>query len=342
MTTDENHFDQISHLEMGWIEDSDLTESDFLVDVLRREESVIDLKDSEIDIDREKLPQWLLGLKKAWLLIPLHLQDRLLGFVLLKESRVDFELNWEDHELMHAAAQQAASYLAQMIASDALSEVRQFSAFNQVSAFVVHDIKTLNSQLSLMIRNAEKHKANPSFVDDMIKTTEHAVNKMSELLKHFRGNKGDEESESEIVNLVTVVRRIVTEAKRHKPLPRFECGESEIPVSGKESELRASIGHLVQNAQDATSDEGTVEARLKSEGEFAVLTIADTGSGMTREFINTRLFKPFDSTKGLTGMGIGVYQCRATVRKMGGELKVQSVPGQGSEFTISLPICRED
>ena len=342
LTTHDGRYNQVAHLEMGWIENSDLTSADYLIEIMQGKGVMVDLNDEENELISSELPVWLEKVNKAWLLIPLQLHEELLGFVLLKESRVDFALNLEDYELMKAAGQQAASYLAQMIASDALSEARQFSAFNQVSAFVVHDLKTLNSQLSLMIRNAEKHKSNPSFIEDMISTTEHAVNKMTLLLEHFQNVEVAEGQTDNRVNLAQMLIDVVANQTKLKPWPSLQCEHEKIMVAGHESELKSSISHLVQNAQEATPDDKTVEIHLTVIDDQAVLTITDTGTGMSREFINTQLFKPFESTKGLTGMGIGVYQCRTTVRKLHGDLRVLSREGEGSVFTITLPLFLQE
>ncbi len=342
LTTYDGYYHQVAHMEMGWIENSDLTKTDYLIEIMGSKEGMVDIGAVGNELDRSKLPVWLQGLNKAWLLIPLQLHEQLLGFVLLKESRVDFELNLEDYELMKAAGQQAASFLAQMIASDALSEARQFSAFNQVSAFVVHDLKTLNSQLSLMIKNAEKHKSNPSFIEDMISTTEHAVNKMTFLLGHFQNVETAESQTGSTVNLSQLLKDVVANQNKLKPWPSLQCKHEKIMVAGHESELKSSISHLVQNAQEATPDDKTVKIDLTVTDDQAVLTITDTGTGMSREFINTQLFKPFESTKGLTGMGIGVYQCRTTVRKLHGDLRVLSREGEGSVFTITLPLFLQE
>ena len=239
---------------------------------------------------------------------------------------------------MKAAGQQTASYLAQMLASDALSEAREFNAFNQVSAFVVHDIKTLNSQLSMLVSNAEKHKNNPSFIDDMIETTRHAVNKMDLLLKHFRKDEEQEAVDKQVINLVDLVDQIVESQSRFLPVPSFLYSGDPIQVLAIETQLKSAITHLVRNAQDATPDAGQIELSLVEEGGFAELTIKDTGTGMTQEFIQTRLFRPFESTKGLTGMGIGVFQSREYMRNLGGELSVNSVPGKGSTFILKVPV----
>lgn len=338
LSTNDYHFDQVAHVEMGWVENSSLTINDPLIGYLSRDVALVDLSESQEGLEASDIPAWLLEIKKVWLLLPLKTHERLLGFVVLKDSRADFELIWEDYELLKAVGQQAASYLAQMIASDELSEAKQFSAFSQVSAFVVHDIKTLNSQLSLMIRNAEKHRDNPSFIDDMIKTTEHAVNKMSILLQHFKSEEPLPSSELEHLDLVSLLTEIVEEHRKLRPLPELRCDEEEVYVQGNAAELKSSIGHLVQNAQEATPEHKTVQIEVSTAKNKVKIIVADTGTGMTQDFINTQLFKPFESTKGLAGMGIGVFQCRATIRKLRGDLQVHSEPGKGSRFTITLPL----
>jgi len=336
LTTEGSYYDQVAQLNAGWIVSSTLVKEDSLIRYLIDVDRVVNLKDDKPD--DFTLPDWIAQIDKAWLVVPLELHGDLLGFVVLKEPRVYIELNWEDYDLLKAAGKQTASYLAQMLASDALSEAREFNAFNQVSAFVVHDIKTLNSQLSMLVSNAERHKGNPSFIDDMIETTRHAVNKMDLLLKQFQNNKGYEIVDKQVLNLVELSNQIVREQSKFKPVPRLSCESTAIEVLAVDSEIRSTIAHLVQNAQDATPDNGEIELKLYKEGNNAVLKIVDTGSGMSKEFIQTRLFKPFVSTKGLTGMGIGVFQSRAYVRNLGGDLSVHSTPGKGSTFTLEIPL----
>lgn len=341
ITLDDIHYDQTAHLEMGWVEDGQVTSNDYLISSLARNGDPIDLTDPESEIDPAGLPDWFKRINKAWLIIPLVLNEKLLGFVLLKESRVDFELNWEDFELMKAAGQQAASYLSQSIATEALSEVRQFAAFNQLSAFIVHDLKTLNSQLSMLVKNAERHKDNPAFVDDMIKTTDHAVDKMTFLLKHFQSGLLEEKQEINSIDIAKLLSEVVESQTKLRPLPSLDCEQSGIQLQGNAEELKSCFGHLIQNAQEATPDEGFVEISLKKEGDKALIQVKDSGSGMTPEFINTRLFRPFDSSKGVAGMGMGVFQSRSTIRNLGGDFKVYSEPKVGTTFTITLPALTE-
>ena len=92
--------------------------------------------------------------------------------------------------------------------------------------------------------------------------------------------------------------------------------------------------HAIRNAQDATDPDGDVTLNLTYDQHWCVVCVADTGSGMDESFVRERLFKPFDSTKGSEGMGIGAYQLRETVRAMGGEVSVDSRPAEGTRVEL--------
>jgi signal transduction histidine kinase len=95
----------------------------------------------------------------------------------------------------------------------------------------------------------------------------------------------------------------------------------------------------MRNAQEATSAAGTVAVELAVDAGEARLTVIDDGAGMDEEFLRQRLFRPFDSTKGSKGMGIGAYQVREYARTLGGDVEVWSAPGRGTRFCIRLPLC---
>ena len=106
--------------------------------------------------------------------------------------------------------------------------------------------------------------------------------------------------------------------------------------------MNAVIEHLVQNAQEATPRTGEVHLRVRREDSWAVVEIQDTGSGMDESFIAHRLFRPFDTTKGNAGMGIGVYESREFVTELGGEVEVRSELGAGTTFRLQLPLAATD
>lgn len=283
------------------------------------------------------LPDWLLDNAEAWLLVPLIHDERLLGFVLLLQPRAPQAINWENLDLLKTVGMQAAGYLALNQAAEALAEARQFEGFNRLSAFVIHDLKNLIAQLSLVARNAARHKHNPAFIDDAVSTIENAVAKMNRLMAQLKS--ADVTGESRRIDLVEELRDVAAAKSGGRPVPVLQCEVEHAFVLAEPDRLSSVLGHVVQNAQDATPPEGTVELRLRVSGDQAIVEVRDTGVGMDPEFIKTRLFRPFDSTKGLTGMGIGAYECREVVTALGGQVVVESAPGRGTTFRIMLPLA---
>ncbi len=132
------------------------------------------------------LPTWLDRVGDAWLVVPLIESDKLLGFVVLARSRAMRDLTWEDHDLLKTVGRQVAGHLALNESAQLLAETRQFQAYNKLTAFLMHDIKNLIAQQSLVVRNAAKHKDNPEFIDDAIATVDNSVRRMQRLLEQLR------------------------------------------------------------------------------------------------------------------------------------------------------------
>mgnify|MGYP000176762548 CR=1 FL=1 len=280
-------------------------------------------------------PEWIHQAGDAWLVVPLMLHDELLGFVVLKHSLGKVSFNWEVSDLLKVASRQAAANLAQMRAANQLIVARQFESFNRTTTFVIHDLKNLIAQLSLLLANAEKHKDNPEFQADMLGTVENAVARMNKVLAQLRRGSGEAQAQS--VALADMLADAVASKQAFKLRPVVELPPASLRVRAERERLTRAIGHLLQNALEATPPNGQVTLRGFEDSAQAVVEIADTGNGMDDEFIRTRLFQPFDSTKG-AGMGIGAYECRETVCALGGKLDVDSAPGRGTRFRISLPL----
>jgi putative PEP-CTERM system histidine kinase len=280
------------------------------------------------------LPEWLVSLSGAWLVVPLPSPAGLVGFVVLVTPRASIKMDWEVLDLLKTAGRQAASYLAQIQMTEALLESRKFDAFNRMSAFVVHDLKNLVAQLSLMLKNAERHRNNPAFQRDMLMTVGNVVERMNKLMLQLRtGAKPVEQPR--LVDLVSVVRNVCAAKSEQKVSINTEF-VGEVYGVGHVDQLEHVIGHLVQNALDATTGDGQVSVRLHRDDSAAIIEVTDSGSGMTPEFIRDRLFKPFQTTKA-TGMGIGVYESAQYVTELGGRIQVDSTPGVGTRVRVVLP-----
>lgn len=283
------------------------------------------------------LPAWLRGHTQAWLVVPLMLQAELYGFLVLAQPRAKREFNWEDIDLLKTAGRQVAIHLAQARSAADLAQSRQFEAFNRLSAYVVHDLKNLVSQLALVVKNAEKHKHNPAFMDDAIRTVDNSVGRMTRLLSQLRAGTSTSERKQR-VELAQALDAVMHEKANGKPAPIIESRVLGLFVEADHDRLVSVLGHLVQNAQDATPDTGYVKLRLELDQSEAVIEVTDNGSGMDQQFIETRLFKPFDTTKGLSGMGIGAYEAKEFIEHLGGAVDVSSVVGAGTTFRLRIPV----
>lgn len=313
-----------------------------LVRFFQDREWIVDLheyKKDPVSYNLLEIPDAITKTPDGWLIIPLYLGNDLYGMALVGNPFARVELNWENFDLIKVVARQTTNLLAQADAQDRLSRAMQFEAVSKASAFMVHDLKTVIAQLSLLVKNAPKHRNNPAFIDDMINTTDHAVRKMSNLVDHIRKPAHEEDSKLNPINLTQLVENLLADHQHRMPVPRLEGATEDVLVRADSEQLRNVLGHLIQNAQDATPPDGEITLNLKIARGNVVLFIQDTGSGMTEEFINGQLFKPFASTKGLTGMGIGAYQAREYIQKLGGNIDVTSEPGIGSCFSVRVPLA---
>ncbi|MHB1077340.1 XrtA/PEP-CTERM system histidine kinase PrsK [Thiobacillus sp.] len=299
---------------------------------------VVDLDEMKVRRDLYgdlSTPAWLERADNAWLVVPLMLHEELLGFVVLKHSLGNVTFNWEVSDLLKVAARQAAAHLAQMRASNQLIVARQFESFNRTTTFVIHDLKNLIAQLSLLLANAEKHKHKPEFQADMLDTVANAVTRMNKVLAQLR--RSSDAAQAQSVALADILNEVVASKQAFKLRPTLELPPASLRVRAERDRLTRAIGHLLQNALEATPPTGQVTLRGFEEAGRAIIEIVDTGCGMDDEFVRTRLFQPFDSTKG-AGMGIGAYECRETLRALGGNIEVDSTPGLGTHFRLSLPL----
>jgi putative PEP-CTERM system histidine kinase len=311
---------------------------DAMVRFLAEKDWIVDLAEHRMRphrYDGIAMPDWLRSLPDAWLVVPLRVGEAMVGFVVLAQPRTPVPINWEVRDLLKTASRQAAGFLAQVQATEALLEARKFEAFNRMSAFVVHDLKNIVTQLSLMMKNAKRLQDNPEFQQDMIETVENAVDKMRQLMLQLREGHAPADGSAGVA-LAPVLRRLADgAARRGRPV---ELDLAEEPFTrGSTERIERVLGHLVQNALDATPPGKRVWLQLARDAGRARIVVGDEGAGMTPEFVRERLGRPFASTKS-AGMGIGAYESFQVIRELGGSIKVDSEPGRGTVVTVLLPL----
>jgi len=174
-------------------------------------------------------------------------------------------------------------------------------------------------------------------MEDVFKTINNSVSKMNKMMEVLSG-KGTETKSSK-VNIISVLEELVhhRQIAGGKPVPILGCESTSFFVKADKNQLIAILGHLVQNAQDATDDNGKLTISQKRSTNGVVIEIEDTGSGMSEDFIKNNLFKPFKTTKGSKGMGIGVYEAREIILAIGGQIEVRSEEGVGTCFKLTVP-----
>jgi len=298
----------------------------------------LDLVRARIDdkLAPEQMPAWLRDEQQAWALVPLIHRQRLIGVVVLGRSFVPRKLDWEDFDLLRVAGQQLASYLAEQAGHEALVEAHRFDEFNRRIAFVMHDIKNLASQLSLLTRNAERHADNPEFRADMLVTLRNSSDKLNTLLARlgrYGAHGSDRPGPLRLDQLAAEVVSGFTGPQRVQLLEHEPC-----TVLANREALEQALVHLIQNAIDASEPDSPVFVNVLVNGVQAEVEVVDTGCGMSQEFIRTRLFKPFHSSK-RGGFGIGAFEARELVRAMGGRIDVESREGLGTRFHVRLPVA---
>jgi putative PEP-CTERM system histidine kinase len=282
------------------------------------------------------LPQWLSTERGFRIVSPLLQLDRLMGFVLLSDPPPPFDLTYEDRDLLKTVGRHVATQIAQQESDRKLTESRQFEAYNRLTAFMMHDLKNSAAQLRLIVDNYERHKRNPEFIDDAMGTVANAVERITRLIDQLRGSTAPERLAR--VDLLEIAREAVRRCSVRQPRPALQKCEAAL-VQANPERLTTVIEHVIRNAQDATSAAGAISVAVSQRGPQAQLVVSDTGEGMDAEFVRDRLFRPFDSTKGAKGMGVGAYQVREYIQRLSGTVEVQSSPGQGTRFTISMPVC---
>ena len=302
--------------------------------------NIDNITDDSIGSKTVALPDPLLNGNDIWLFMALVNNETIMGFVLLTHPHTQISFSAEDKDLLKNVGNQIASYIALLKVTENLAEARQFEVFNRLSAFVVHDIKNLVAQLSLIKTNAVKFRKEPEFIDDVFSTIENVVEKMKRMLTTLEKGEIVGTKTRQSVNINELIQNVISIRSLENPVPQANLSEEQISLLLDIDKFQSVLEHLVQNAQQATEDTGHVSVSTELGNDELKIAISDNGVGMDADFVRNYLFKPFFTTKGNAGMGIGAYESREIVHELGGKLLIDSTPGIGTTMTISLPLSK--
>lgn len=272
--------------------------------------------------------------------VPLNAAGQLIGIMTLSEKVFYESLTFEESELIKTISDQAAAAILSLKLSERLRQTKELEAFQTMSAFFMHDLKNLASKLSLVTQNLPLHMDNPEFRADALKTISQSVskiNKMSSRLSLLSQKIDLSFRETNINDLITTA---ISDLKEYVKAPVFQNFDQNMPLLPIDQEqMHKVLENLLMNAYDATGNDGQISVATSFQDNWVEISVSDTGCGISKEFIEKNLFRPFQTTK-KQGMGIGLYHCKTIIDAHGGKLNVESEEGKGTVFKILLPLGR--
>jgi len=271
------------------------------------------------------------------LCVPLVAAGELVGMIVVGDRVNGQRFSNEDLDLLKCIGDQVAASLRNLQLTSRLMQHKQLEALQNMSAFVIHELKNTAQRLSIMAQNVAEHFDNPAFRADCLQSLKRCVAEMDEQIQRLSLLRPELELRQVETDLNELVHGVLNEVagpdgpawvEDLQPVPR---------IWADPDQLRKVIVNLLLNAKEATPSTGRIQVRTWADGDAVLLAVSDTGCGMTPEFIRDRLFKPFQTTK-KRGLGIGMFHSRAIVQAHQGRIEVESVEGQGTTFRVRLPI----
>lgn len=270
--------------------------------------------------------------------VPMIAGEEVIGLIILGDRVSAAKFTWQDFDLLKCIGDHVAAGLLNTRLSQKLLQAKELEAFQTMSAFFVHDLKNTANTLNLMLQNLPVHFDDPAFRADALRGVSKTVAHINRLI----GRLGSIRNELQIKPVASDLNELVGKAladweevagiqlqRELSPLPK---------VMFDPDQMLKVTTNLVFNAREAVSPVvGLVRIQTLRQNGWAVLAIADNGCGMSPEFLNRSLFRPFQTTK-KNGLGIGMFQSKMIVEAHQGKIEVESQTGKGTTFRIYLPL----
>jgi len=230
------------------------------------------------------------------------------------------------------------------ISEQKLLQSNKMTAVGQLAAGVAHEIRnplgTIRNFTYILKNDLTKDEKKRDKSIEIIETSVEKASRIIDNLLNFSSISGDD---FEMTNLHAFVSDILS--LEHKLMSRqnivssFECAEDLNCIINRES-MKHIIINLISNAVDAMPDGGGLAISCKKSSGQLMIECADTGTGIDEENLEN-IFNPFFTTKQRSGgTGLGLYLTYNEVKKLDGDITVDSVLGEGTAFTVLLPIER--
>ena len=268
--------------------------------------------------------------------IPLWAGNCCMGVVILADRVGATPYTVEELDLLKCMGDQIAVGLLNLRLTEEITRGKELEAFQAMSAFFVHDLKNAASTLSLTLQNLPVHFDDPAFRSDALRGIGETANRINELINRLTALRHIE------VNLAEVdLNRVVDDALKAlngtANIKVLKDLRLEPKLRLDRDQLGSVITNLLLNARDAVGPEGEVRIKTAQNGDWAIVSIADNGCGMSPAFLKSSLFRPFQTTK-KKGLGIGMFQSKMIVEAHRGRILVESEPAVGTTFRVMLPL----
>lgn len=251
-------------------------------------------------------------------------------------------LDDEDRRLVRYVAAQVASALGLFRLGDEVAAAREVASFHRLSGFVVHDLKNLVAQQSLVLENAARFRSDPAFVQDALAAFEDSTIRMRSLIGRLRSRESASSSNPAPCDLLEVIRDLIAAQRvalrngsRVELLTAADVAQCLVCLD--RSAVAQLFSNLLVNAIESLPIEGgKITVSIRAERDAWQVDVQDTGIGIPAAFLREQVFRPFHTTKE-QGLGIGLFQCKSIVDAAGGTIRVSSTPGAGTRVAVTLP-----
>jgi putative PEP-CTERM system histidine kinase len=269
--------------------------------------------------------------------VPMVVGDEILGMMIFGDRVGGAAFSGQDFDLLKCVGDQTAASLLNARLSQKLLQAKELEAFQTMSAFFVHDLKNAATTLNLMLQNLPMHFDDPAFREDALRSTaktvahiNHLINRLSLLRRELKNNPIASDLNELVAQSLADWEKTsaVNLIKNFQPLPQIILDQEQ---------LLKVITNLVLNAKEAVTPDGQIRIETRRSNGWAVLSVSDNGCGISPEFLNRSLFRPFQTTK-KNGLGIGMFQSKMIVEAHKGRIEVESEPDKGTTFRIYLPL----
>ncbi len=270
---------------------------------------------------------------------PLMARGQLVGLLMVGDRVAGRPFSSEDLDLLKCVADQLASAMLNFRLGQHLMESKQLEAFQAMSAFFVHDLKNTASTLSLMLQNLPVHFDNPEFRQDALRAVGKTVDHINDLIQRLGLLRRELEVRAADIDLNDALVDALAGFGEPSGIRLFRSFGNVPKVRADREQIAKVVTNLLLNAREALQGKpGEIHLETLREGDWAVIVVRDDGCGMSQDFVEKQLFKPFQTTK-KRGIGIGMFHSRMIVEAHHGRIEVETEPGAGTTFRVLLPMA---